>query len=46
MQNNVPELLALMKWVDGDAFGAARGADLAARFGEVTRPEQVEELQR
>ena len=46
VQNNVPELLALMKWVDGDAFGAARGADLAARFGEVTRPEQVEELQR
>ena len=45
VQNDVNELLGLMSFLDDDAFGGGRREELLERFGSISRPEQVEELQ-
>jgi SNF2 family DNA or RNA helicase len=45
VQNDVPELLGLMSFLDEEAFGEARRPELLSRYGDLRRPEQVVELQ-
>ena len=45
VQNNVPELLGLISFLDPVSFSSERQAELLSRYGDLARPEQVEGLQ-